>query len=697
MRRGSLPMFSWRPAVSVQQLSLARFVSDVRLQTDFGPGYPPGQPQEQKKPLYVVEPSGKKGTFQRFLRMAREEAPLIAASVACVAVYSTATLAIPYGFGELIDHASRGEMPWNTSWRLLAWFAVAGAGNFARLALIGIAGERMVTRLRERLFRALTKQETAFFDSPENRTGALGQRLSMDTNVVGSSLTEGLSQGVKNILQMFGAMGVMLYFSPALTSCICVVLPPVAIIAGQYGRLIRQLQVKKQDAIANMGTVAEERLSNIRLVKAYAREAEESTYFASKVKRIFGISQTMVLWNSTYVTFLHVSGYMVLYSVIWCGAMLVSANQLTAGTLFSFMLYTIYCGVGITGVTNLVTELNKGYGASIRFFDIIDKAEQITQMENQRKGLKLPMSEGRFKFEKVGFAYPTRPDITIFRDLDLALAPGKCTVIVGSSGSGKSSLAMMLLKLYDPTNGRVTLDDHDLAALDLKWLRSQIGYVPQEPVLFGGTIAENIAYGVHNRQWGEKLDTWTRDAVVAAAKKANAHDFICALPDQYETWVGEGGRTVSGGQKQRIAIARALVKKPQLLILDEATSALDAESEAVVQAAIEKLVQDARIEKNRSVLMFAHRLSMIRQADCIVILKDGGVMQMGTYEEVLQNPYFRHLVGVTQDGRVDTAKNNLSDYLRRPAHHLDADLPPPEQEAKKVVPMEEDETQRIGQ
>jgi len=698
MHRRMGTRLAWQPALRSSAFTMARFASDVQLQTDFGKGLPQGQPPEQRHGLYVVEPESKKGSFKRFMGMAREEMPMIAASVACVALYSTATLAIPQGFGELIDFArSRGEMPWGTGWRLLAWFGVAGVMNFSRLAMIGLAGERFVARLRTRLFKAIAKQPTEFFDSSENRTGALTQRLTMDTNVVGSVLTEGVSNGAKNIAQMLGSLAVMMYFSPTLTACIVVTLPPVAIAAGTYGRMVRKMQSQKQDSIAKMGVVAEERLGNIRTVKAFAREDDETAHFNSKVKRVHTISNTMVHWNASYVAFLHVSGYLVLYCVVWAGSMLVAVHDLSAGGLFSFMLYTIYCGLGIMGVTNFVTELNKGYGASIRFNDIIDKAAAIEEIDKHRKGLKLQSVVGKFRFDDVSFVYPTRPDAPIFDKLTMELQPGKCTVVVGSSGSGKSTLANLLLKLYDPATGSVKLDGHDLAGVDSAWLRSIIGYVPQEPVLFGASVAENIAYGVPNRRFDDKLDDWTRDAVIAAAKKANAHDFIMSLPEGYDTFVGEGGRSLSGGQKQRIAIARALIRSPHLLILDEATSALDSESEAIVQAAIEKLIADARSESNRGVLMFAHRLSMIRQADTVVVLKDGRVLDSGDYAHVLKNDYFRHIVGVDTKGEPETTKNDLTHALDRTPHHLeepkDADLPRRESAA---IPPGRAEPERMG-
>ena len=651
----------WVPCIAATQLGLQRFVSNAvqaaqeariratTLRTDYGPGLPASRPE--KPCVYVVEPASKRGSFRRYMRVAREELPLLAASVACVAVYSTATLAIPHGFGQLIDYASRGDMPHTLSLKLMSWFAVAGIGNFGRLALVGYAGERVIAKLRSRLYSAIMNQPSEFFDDAENRTGALSQRLTADTNVVGASLTESLSQGAKNVIQMIGSLAVMLYLSPPMTAMIVCLLPPVAAFAGMYGRQVRVISMKKQDAVAAAGVIAEERLSNSRTVKAFGREKDETALYTRKVQGILKIAKRMVVFNASYVAFLHFSGYFVLYTILWAGSILVAAHDLSPGILFSFMLYTVYCGIGIMGVTNLVTDINKGYGASLRMFEILDKYR--AQQEEEAESLtanktRLVPCHGCFSFEKVCFHYPTRPEAPIYDNLDLDLVPGQCTVVVGSSGSGKSTMGLLLLKLYQAQSGRVTLDGHDLRDLDTKWLRSAIGYVPQEPVLFGGTVAQNISYGVGNdRGWDDPVDRWTMDAVLDAAKRANCHDFIVNLPEQYNTYCGEGGRALSGGQKQRIAIARALVKNPQLLILDEATSALDAESEVVVQEAIERLVQDARTGQNkRVVLMFAHKLSMIRHADVVVVLDKGAVVDKGSFEHVSKNALFRQLVGL---------------------------------------------------
>lgn len=640
----------WRPLHPETLRDLKRFVSTVRLQTDFGEATPSQRPKNSFAPFYVTEPVKQKGAFWRYIRSARDEAPFIAAAVVGVGLYSMSTLAIPAGFGKLIDFASKGDMPLVTSMQLLGWFTLAGVGNFMRLAFIGYAGERVIARLRDRLYRGFLAQPTAFFDSPENGSGSLVQRLSLDCNVVGSSLTEAVAQGSKNLLQTVGSISIMLYYSPMLTGVICGMIPPLAIYAGVYGRYVRRLQQQMQDALAVKGTVATERLGNIRTVKAFARETEELNWYKKKVDAVFHISKRMLFYNASYASSLQFLGYGAFYCIMWAGSLLVASNNLSPGVLFSFMLYTVYCGIGLMGLTNLVTEINKGYGASMRIYDVLEKEELLRKSPEETK-MTIPLQcKWNIRLSDVSFAYPTRPDAPVYEKLSLEILPSRCTCVVGSSGSGKSSLALLLLKLYAPTGGKITVGEYELNDLDTRWLRGKIGYVAQEPVLFGGTIAQNIAYGAPGHNWDDPIDRWLYSSVVEAAMQANAHEFISALPQGYDTFVGEGGRSLSGGQKQRIAIARALLRSPNILILDEATSALDSESEVVVHEAISRLIEDAkRGKERRTVLMFAHKLSMVRKADHIVVLDKGCVAVQGSYEEVRSSSLFCQIVGLTSN------------------------------------------------
>ena len=639
----------WQPAVSYASLTARRFASNIRLQTDFGPSSPAGRPAGKglSNMVYVAEPASKKGTWKRFWQIGRNERTMVGLAVCSVACYSMATLAIPAGFGQLMDYASQGSMPMGTSLKLIGWFCLAGAANAARLAFIGYAGENIIARLRSRLYKAIVGQPTPFFDSPQNRTGALVQRLSLDCNLVGSSLTEALIQGSKNFLQTVGSLGIMLYYSPLMTGVIMCMVPPIAVFAGVYGKYVRKLTTQMQDQMAAASTIAEERLGSIRTVKAFGQEKVEVRWYGQNVNKVLATSKTMLLWNASYVGSLHTVGYFAMYGMIWAGSMMVATGDLTSGVLVSFMLYMIYCGLGLMGLTNLMTEINKGYGASIRLFDILDRFEAVEALEKDAKRIIPTTPAYQIALNNVTFAYPARPEATIYSDMSLNVAPGKCTCVVGASGSGKSTMALLLMKLYEANEGTMTLDGVDVKDLDTAWLRSQIGYVGQEATLFGGTIAQNIAYGLGDRNWDDELDQWATAAVAEAAAGANAHDFISSLPEGYQTYVGETGRSLSGGQKQRVAIARALIRNPSILILDEATSALDSESEVIVQAAIDELIERAKHKgTQRTVLMFAHKLSMIRKADHIVVIEEGKVLVEGSFEEVSKHDTFRQLVGL---------------------------------------------------
>ncbi|PWU96345.1 putative ABC transporter, mitochondrial [Trypanosoma cruzi] len=377
--------YIWRPYHPETLCDLRRFASTIRLQTNFGEATPAQRPKNSFSPLYVTEPASKKGSFWRYMRSARDEAPYIALAVAGVGFYSMATLAIPAGFGQLIDYASKGELPLGTSAQLLGWFTLSGVANFLRLACIGYAGERVIARLRSRLYNGFLAQPTTFFDSSENATGSLLQRLSMDCNVVGSSLTEAVTQGSKNLLQTVGSIGIMLYYSPILTGVICGMVPPLAVFAGFYGRYVRRLQQQMQDALAVKGTVAAERLGNIRTVKAFARESEELKWYEKKVDAVFQISKRMLFYNASYMASLQFVGYGALYCIIWAGSLLVASNNLSPGVLFSFVLYTVYCGIGLMGLTNLATEINKGYGASLRIYDVLEEEELLQKAQDKTK------------------------------------------------------------------------------------------------------------------------------------------------------------------------------------------------------------------------------------------------------------------------------------------------------------------------
>eukprot|EP00759_Apiculatamorpha_spiralis_P038138 PhF_6_TR3756/c0_g1_i1/m.5426/K05657/ABCB10; ATP-binding cassette, subfamily B (MDR/TAP), member 10 len=601
--------------------------------------------------LYVVQPRPPEGSdsyWNRYVGLARPHWLALAASTLCLVAYSASTLAIPHFFGHLIDCATNGDMPVNTAAILLALFSAAGVTNFCRLALVGRAGEKIIHDLRVRVFRALVHKRCDFFDKSENMTGGLSQRVSSDSSFVGMTLSEALSNGTKNVCQMIGSLCIMLYLSPPLTGVIVVMLPPLAIIAGTYGRFVRKLTAQRSHALVSMASTATERISHIQTVKAFANENLEVRLFEKNSNKVLSMAYRMVHWNAAYTACLHVSGYFTLYGLIYAGSMLVASHDLTGGSLFSFILYTVYCGLGIVGTVNFANEMNKGFGASLGLFKILDEAGEVERPAAASKEMvmaKSPLGGSQIDIAGVTFAYPTRKESLVYHNVSFTIRPGLCTALVGSSGSGKSTLAKLLLKLYGDYEGTITMDGVDIRNFDDKLLRGRIGYVPQEPVLFNGTISQNIAYGISGRNWEDPIDTWLLSAIQDAATQSNAHEFIMALPEGYDTLVGESGKSLSGGQKQRIAIARALIKNPGLLILDEATSALDRESEKIVQASIDKIIGNARSQKQRAVLVITHRVSMMKAADYIVLLENGKVLGEGKQEDMVTRPEFKRVLG----------------------------------------------------
>ncbi|MCA9551675.1 MAG: ATP-binding cassette domain-containing protein, partial [Myxococcales bacterium] len=417
------------------------------------------------------------------------------------------------------------------------------------------------------------------------------------------------------------------WISPRLTLLMLVVVPPVAVGAAMFGKRIRRLSAASQQKLADAGKVAEETLAGIRTVRSFAQEQAEVRRYGHAVQESFEVSKERIANVAVFSGGASLFGYGAVAAVIWYGGRLVVGEQMTPGELTSFVLYTLMVAFALGSIASLWTDFMRALGAAERVFDLMDRVPGIAH----QGGARLEHIEGKLAFEGVRFAYPTRPDVTVLKSLELRIEPGEVVALVGPSGSGKSTVAALISRFYDPLVGKVTVDGHDVRDLDPEWLRRQIGVVSQEPTLLSTSVAENIRYG--------KTDA-TDAEVEAAARAANAHDFITGFPEGYATQVGERGVQLSGGQKQRVAIARAILKNPRLLILDEATSALDAQSEHLVQEALEHL------QAGRTTLVIAHRLSTVRDADRVVVMEAGEVRQVGTHDALMaeQGSLYRRLV-----------------------------------------------------
>jgi len=568
----------------------------------------------------------------RLYSLAKPEKNRLICAVCFLLVSSAVTMAIPFSFGRIVDIIYKSDTTEVQSKLvticivLLPVFLIGAACNFGRIYLINTSGYKITKRLRELLFKSLLSQETAYFD--RHKTGELINRLSSDCLLVSQTVTTNISDGLRSTIMVASGISFMFFVSPKLALVGLSIVPPIAVLAVIYGRFVRKITRSVQDSLAASNQIAEERISNIRTVKAFSQENKEMLHYGEKMRKVLHLSIKESLMRGLFFAMTGFSGNFIIISVLYSGGLLVSEQAISVGDLSSFLLYAAYTGVSISGLSTFYSDINRGLGASSRIWEIIDRKPSIPISG----GLK-PSTDpkGDISFQNVVFSYENRPDAPILNGLNLEIPSGMVYALVGHSGSGKSTLGHLLLRLYDPQNGQVCLDKTNIKMFDPIWLHGHIGVVSQEPVLFSGTVRENIAYG---------REDVTENEIIAAAKEANAHDFIVQkFPDGFDTIVGERGVLLSGGQKQRIAISRALLKNPKVLLLDEATSALDAESEKLIQEAFQ------RVSKGRTVLTIAHRLSTIKNADKLAVLFNGKIAELGSYDELMsiENGLFRKL------------------------------------------------------
>ncbi|KAF2139151.1 uncharacterized protein K452DRAFT_300700 [Aplosporella prunicola CBS 121167] len=572
---------------------------------------------------------GKPGGWKeivRLIKIARPEAKTLSWAFVFLLISSAVSMSIPFSIGKILDIATQADkkdtlfgMDVTTFYLALGGILFVGAGaNYGRIIILRIVGERIVARLRSQLYRNTFIQNAEFFDA--NRVGDLISRLGSDTIIVGKSITQNLSDGLRSFVSGVAGLGMMGYVSLKLTAVLGIMFPPVAVAAFLFGRYMRNISRKIQRNLGTLTKIAEERLGNVRTSQAFAGEIQEVGRYNRQVKRIFELGKREALVAATFFGSTGLMGNMTVLAVLYVGGGMVKSGTISIGELSSFLMYTAYAGSSMFGLSGFYSELMKGVGAASRLFELQDRHPTISPTV----GEPVISARGRIKFDKVTFSYPTRPAVSIFKDLSFDIPEGTNVAIVAPSGAGKSTVASLLLRFYTPNEGTITINGRDTINMNAKQLRRKIGFVGQEPVLFSGTIAENIAYGKPQA---------TRAEIIAAARKANCQ-FISDFPDGLETHVGARGTQLSGGQKQRIAIARALLKKPDILILDEATSALDAESETLVNQALGSLLRE-----NNTTISIAHRLSTIKRSDRIICIgADGRVAEEGTYKELSSRP-----------------------------------------------------------
>lgn len=500
---------------------------------------------------------------------------------------------------------------------LLAMFGVQSFFVSLRYYLFTVIGDRIVTDLRASLYQAILRQDMAFFD--EQRTGELTSRLASDTQVLQNAVTANLSMVLRYGTQAVGGLALLFYTSWRLALVLVVVLPLVFGVAIFYGRIVRRLSRAVQDAIAESTSVAEESLAGIRTVRSFAREAHEVERYRDAVEHSFSLAKKRSKYGAFFGGGMSYLSYGALAFVLWLGSAMVMDKTLSAGDLTAFLIYMFMVAFAVGVLSGLYTDFMKAIGASERVFGLLERQPNIRVSAEPQ--INTAPKQGEIVFDDVSFAYPTRLERPALDDVSLVISPGETVALVGHSGAGKSTVAHILSRFYDPQRGQILIDGHPLESFEPDTLREHIGMVAQEPLLFSGTIASNVQYG--------RLDA-SEEEVIRALKAARAWEFVSQFPDGINTLIGERGVRLSGGQKQRVAIARAILKDPVILVLDEATSALDVESEALVQQALETLMQD------RTTVIIAHRLSTVQNANKIVVLEQGRVVEIGDHHTLLE-------------------------------------------------------------
>jgi ABC-type multidrug transport system fused ATPase/permease subunit len=541
---------------------------------------------------------------------------------------SGANLAFPKLLGDLVNAAQAEDFADSINqvagWLMLVLVAQAVV-SFFRVVLFVEVTEKALAQLRQDTYNHIIGLPMSFF--AQARVGELNSRISSDITQLQDTFTSTLAEFIRQIIIIVGGIALLGMTSWKLTAFMLATLPPVIVVAIVFGRYIRTYGKKVQQSVAESNTIVEETLQGVATVKAFANEPYERNRYEKRVLEVAAIAVKGGWYRAAFASFIILGLFGVVVAVIWQGTRLIATGEIDAGQLFSFVLYSGFIGGSIGGLADVYARLQKAVGATEDLFGLLDQAT-----EQGQEGHLHEVPSGVLTFQHVGFAYPSRPDTPVLKNIEFELKPGQTLALVGKSGAGKSTLTQLLFRFYDPTAGSIALNGTDIRAFDLHAWRNHLAMVPQDVLLFGGSIGENIRYGKPGA---------TDEEVMAAAQQAHAWEFIQRFPDQLNTVVGERGIQLSGGQRQRIAIARAILKNPKLLILDEATSSLDANSEFQVQQALETLME------GRTSLVIAHRLSTVRSADQILVVQDGAIAESGTYDQLMsQGGYFAELAAL---------------------------------------------------
>ncbi len=533
---------------------------------------------------------------------------------------SAANLAFPKYLGELVDATNSDKIIENIqqiSLILIGILIAQAVVSFFRVVLFVNVTEKTLASLRQATYQHLIKLTIPFFN--QKRVGELNSRISADISLLQETFTTTIAEFIRQLVIIFGGIAILLYTSPQLTLFMLAIVPVVVIVAVFFGRFIRKYSKDVQKQVAESNTIVEETLQGILAVKAFANEFLEIGRYREKTNEVAKTGMKGGKYRGAFSSFIILGLFGAIVAVIWQGVNLIAAGELEVGELFSFVIYSGFIGGSIGGFANVYASIQKAIGATEELMEILE--EETEDISEDGSARTIENFNGKVAFKNVSFSYPSRPDIPVLTNLSFTALPGDQIALVGPSGAGKSTLVSLLLRFYNISEGSIEFDNKNATEYGLSELRNQMAVVPQDVFLFGGTIRENILYG--------RPDASEKE-IIEAAKKANAWEFIQGFPEGLDTLVGERGVQLSGGQRQRVAIARAVLKNPKILILDEATSALDAESERLVQEALDRLME------GRTSIVIAHRLATIRKADKILVLEQGKIKESGTHEELLE-------------------------------------------------------------
>ncbi len=539
-------------------------------------------------------------------------------------------MVFPYLSGMMVDVA-QGKSEWDISLSdigliLLGILVVQGVFSYSRVMLFAFVSEKGTADLRKALYDKLVSLPIVFFE--KSRVGELVSRLTADVERLYNAFSFTLAEFIRQIIILVSGVIFLAITTPRLALIMLATFPVVVVLAMFFGRYIRKLSKARQEELANSNTIVSETMSTVQTVKAFTNEWFESVRYAKSVGHMVKISLDFARGRALFSVFMIVVLFGALFFIIWEGAMLLQSGKITAGDLIAFVSYTAIIGGAIAGLGNFYTEILGALGATERVREILDQPSEV-QIKAVGPADRQSV-RGDIRYENVHFRYPTREDVEVLKGVSFEVKAGQKVALVGPSGAGKSTIVQLLLRYYELGQGNIQVDGRPISEYEISEYRSHMAIVPQEVILFGGTIRENILYGKPDAMEEEIID---------AARQANAWDFIRAFPDGLETLVGERGVKLSGGQRQRIAIARAILKNPSILLLDEATSSLDAESEKLVQDALAKLLE------GRTSIIIAHRLATIRDVDQILVLDEGRIVEKGTHDElsVIENGLYNSL------------------------------------------------------